>query len=174
MLAQRRAVNLAAGLAGLAMLGYALYSQYHDGLDPCPLCMFQRVGVAAMTVVFLSAAAQHPRAKGAYVYAGLIALTSLATIGVAARHVYIQHEPPGSVPACGAPLDVLLQMFSWTQVIVKVLRGGGECATVNWTFWGLAMPAWVLICAAILGVLGVAANVRPERARRVETGNAPV
>jgi disulfide bond formation protein DsbB len=160
MLSQRRAVNLAGGLAGIAMLAYAFYSQYHDALEPCPLCMFQRFGVAAMTVVFLVAAAHHPRARGAYVYAALIALTALVTIGVAGKHVYIQHQPPGSVPACGAPLDVLLQMFSVSEVIAKVLRGGGECAVVNWTFLGLAMPAWVLICAVILGAAGVVANTR--------------
>ena len=168
MLSHRRAVNLAGGLACVALLAYAVYAQYYLRLDPCPLCIFQRIGIAALAVVFLAAAAHHPRGKGAYVYAGLVGLAALATIGVAGRHVYIQSQPPGSIPACGAPLNVLLDMFPWTQVVAKVLRGGGECAQINWTFLGLAMPAWVLICALILGIVGVTANLPRTRPRRVE------
>jgi disulfide bond formation protein DsbB len=88
----------------------------------------------------------------------LIGVTALATIGVAARHLYIQSLPPGTVPACGAPLDAMLQMFPVTEVVRKVLTGGGECAVVNWRFLGLAMPAWVLIWALGMGLVGVLAN----------------
>jgi len=141
------------------MLGYAYFEQYVRHLEPCPLCMFQRVTVAALGIVFIVAAAHNPRRGGRYVYAALIAVAALATVGIAARHLYIQSLPPGMVPSCGAPLDVLVHMFPITTVIAKVLRGGGECALVNWTFLGIAMPGWVLICAAVLGAYGVMANV---------------
>ena len=85
------------------------------------------------------------------------------TAALAVHHLYIQHLPPGSVPSCGAPLDALLHMFPVTQVIVQVLRGGGECAKVDWTFLGLAMPAWVLITALVLGVAGTIANAITAR-----------
>jgi disulfide bond formation protein DsbB len=116
-------------------------------------------------VVFLIAGLHNPRHWGAVVYAVLVAIAALATIGVAARHIYVQSLPPGAIPACGAPLDVLLQFTPVTQVIRKVLTGSGECSQVNWKFLGLAMPAWVLICAALLGVLGVLTNppARPLR-----------
>lgn len=141
------------------MLLYALYAQYVLRLEPCPLCMFQRITLLALGIVFLLAAIQHPRGWGSYVYACLIAAAALATIGVAARHLYIQSLPPGSVPACGAPLDALVRMFPLTEVIRKVLRGGGECAVVNWRLLGLAMPGWVLLCAAVLGAFGVLTNL---------------
>jgi protein dithiol:quinone oxidoreductase len=94
-------------------------------------------------------------------------VAAFATVGIAARHLYIQSLPPGSVPSCGAPLDMLVRMFPITTVIAKVLRGGGECALVNWTFLGLAMPAWVLICAAGLGAYGVMTNVLSDSAGRM-------
>jgi protein dithiol:quinone oxidoreductase len=159
VLRNRRLINAAGAAACVAMLLYALYAQYVLHLEPCPLCMFQRITVLALGVVFAIAALHHPRAWGSYVYGFLIAVAALATIAVAARHVYIQSQPPGSIPACGAPLDALLRMFPLTEVIRKVLRGGGECALVNWKFLGLAMPAWVLLCAAVLGTLGVLANL---------------
>ncbi len=159
MLQSRRLINSAGTVACFAMLGYAYFAQYVLHLEPCPLCMFQRITVLALGIVFLLAALQNPRAWGAYVYAILIAVAALATIGVSARHLYVQSMPPGSIPACGAPLDALIHMFPLTQVVRKVLRAGGECAVVNWRFLGLAMPAWVLICAAALGIWGVLGNL---------------
>ncbi|MFO7275590.1 MAG: disulfide bond formation protein B [Pseudomonadota bacterium] len=156
----RRLANIAGFLACAGLLGYALYAQYGLGLEPCPLCIFQRVAIAATGVVFLLAALHHPRGWGRYVYAILILLTALAGVGVAARHVYIQSLPPGTVPACGAPLEAMLEMFPLTQVVRRVLTAGGECAVIDWTFLGLSMPAWVLIWAAALGVLGMYGNTR--------------
>jgi protein dithiol:quinone oxidoreductase len=163
---RRRVVNAGGALACALMFGYALYSQHVLGLEPCPLCMFQRVGIGALGASFALAALHHPRGFGAKGYAALIALVSLATAGVAIRHLYIQSQPPGSVPSCGAPLDALLHMFPLTQVIVQVLRGGGECAKVDWTFLGLAMPAWVLIAAVLLGTAGLLANAATVRRDR--------
>jgi disulfide bond formation protein DsbB len=142
------------------MLAYALYAQYRLGLEPCPLCIFQRVALIALGVVFLAAALQHPRAAGRIVYATLIGVAALTTAALATRHLYIQSQPPGSIPSCGAPLDVMLKFSPLTDVVRKVLSGGGECSQVNWSFAGLAMPAWVLLAALGLGVLGVLANSR--------------
>jgi protein dithiol:quinone oxidoreductase len=109
-------------------------------------------------VVFLIAALHNPHGWGTRVYAVLLAIAALATIGVAARHVYVQHMPPGSLPSCGAPLGVMLKFTPFFDVIRKVLTGSGECSEVPWRFLGLAMPAWVLICTLILGAFGVTAN----------------
>ena len=159
----RRALNLCGLLACLGLLGYAWYSQAVLGLEPCPLCIFQRVGVAAIAVLFLLAVLQHPRGWGAGVYGALISAAAVVTIGVAARHVYIQHLPEGSVPVCGASLDYLLGVFPLTDVIRKVLSGSGECAKITWTLLTLSMPTCVLIAAAALGSLGLYANVLRSR-----------
>lgn len=141
-------------------MGYALYAQHALGLEPCPLCIFQRVGIISLGVVFLVAALHGPKRWGSHVYVALIALAALATIGVSARHLYVQSLPAGAVPACGAPLNVMLQFAPLTEVVKKVLMGGGECQEVNWRFLGLAMPAWVLISAVLLGAYGVFVNTR--------------
>lgn len=157
---RRRPANFAGFLICAGLIGYALHAQFQLGLDPCPLCIFQRIGIAALGVVFLLAALHDPRAWGARVYAVLLAIAALATVAVAARQLYLQHLPPGAIPSCGAPLSMMLKFMPLTAVIRKVLTGSGECGIVNWTFLGLAMPAWVLIWAAFLGIGGVIANVR--------------
>jgi len=159
----RRLVNLAGFVLCAALIGYALYSQLHLGLEPCPLCIFQRIGIALLGAVFLAAALHHPRGWGRYGYSLAIGLSALATLLVAARHVYVQSLPPGSLPSCGAPLSVLLKFTPVWEVVRKVLTGSGECGVVNWRFLGLAMPAWVLLWALALGTAGVIANLKPER-----------
>ena len=158
----RRNGNLLGFAACAALLGYAYYAQFVLHLEPCPLCIFQRVGVFAMGLVFLIAAAHDPVGGLKRAYAALLALSALATSGVALRQLYIQSLPEGSVPACGASLDFMLKVFSLSEVLVKVLTGSGECAKVTWRFLGLAMPGWVLIAVLVLGAFGVWINLRRQ------------
>jgi len=152
--------NLLGLAACVGLLAYAYYAQAFLHLDPCPLCIFQRVGVFTLGLLFLAAAGQDGGLWARRVYSLLLGLAALATIGVAVRQLYIQSMPEGSVPACGASLDFMLKVFSLSEVLVKVLKGSGECAKVTWTFLGLAMPAWVLIAALVLGVYGIWNNLR--------------
>jgi disulfide bond formation protein DsbB len=154
--------NLLGFAAALGLLAYAYYAQLVLHLEPCPLCIFQRVGVFTMGLAFLFAAAHDPVGWARRVYASLLALAALGTIGVAVRHMYIQSLPEGSVPACGASLDFMLKVFSLSEVLVKVLTGSGECAKVTWEFLGLSMPGWVLIAALVLGVYGLWINLRRQ------------
>ena len=156
----RRTINFAGFLICAGLIAYAVYAQFHLGLDPCPLCIFQRIGIATLGVFFLSAALHTPRRWGARVYAVLIATAALATAAIAARQIYLQHLPPGAIPSCGAPLSMMLKFMPLTAVIRKVLTGSGECGIIDWTFLGLAMSEWVLIWAAFLGTAGVIANAR--------------
>jgi len=154
----RRAFDLAAAAACVLLLCYAYYLQYYRGLDPCPLCIFQRIAVFGLGLAFLIAALP----PAAWVVARrvatlLVVLAAAAGIGIAARHLYIQSLPPGSVPSCGAPLDHLWDILPVVEVLRKVFSGSGECAKVE-NVLGLSMPWWVLIWAAVLGVLGVLAN----------------
>src|SRR3569833_827001 len=122
-------------------MGNAYYTQYELGLEPCPQCIFQSIGIAALGVVYIIAGLHNPRGWGAHVYAVSIAEASLSTVGVAIRHLYVQSLPPGTIPACGAPLDVLLQFTPLTEVIRKVLTGSGECSQVGGRGRGRAGPA---------------------------------
>jgi disulfide bond formation protein DsbB len=162
----RRAANALGTLGCLGLLGFAWYAQGVLALDPCPLCIFQRIGIAVTGALFLLATLHDPRGWGARVYGLLIALAALATLAVAARHVWIQHQPAGSVPSCGATLDYMLEVFPLSHVIRKVLTGSGECAAVTWRFLGLSMPAWVAVASSGLLALAAWANFLQPSSRR--------
>jgi disulfide bond formation protein DsbB len=158
-----RLANLLGFCACVALLGYAYFAQYVQHLEPCPLCIFQRVGIFLTGLLFMAAAIQGPKLVGRRVYAVLIALAALLTMGVAVRHLWIQSQPPGTVASCGAPLEMMLKFFPLREVIAKVLAGSGECVQINWRFLGLAMPAWVFLAALGLGAFALWANLRRTR-----------
>jgi disulfide bond formation protein DsbB len=159
MFDRRQKINLAAAVVCAGMLAYAIYAEKYLGFQPCPLCMFQRVCIGALGVVFLIAGLHRAMRAGSIVYGVLIFLVAGGATWVAGRHVWIQHQPPGSVPACGAPLDTLMEMFPLHDVIKRVMTGGGECGTIDWTFLGISMPGWVLISAVTLGLVGIVNNI---------------
>lgn len=158
----RRAGNALGFLACAGLMGYALYAQYALGLAPCPLCIFQRVATIATGILFLIAALHNPRITGARVYGALIGLAALGGMLVSARHVWIQAQPPGTVAACGADLDYLLEIMPVTEVVSKVLTGSGECGKIDWTLLGLSMPWWVAISLALLGAWALVVNFRSQ------------
>jgi disulfide bond formation protein DsbB len=159
MFDRRQKINLLCALACAGMLGYAIYAEKVLGFVPCPLCMFQRVCIGILGIVFLIAGLHRARRTGSIVYGVLTFLAAGATCWVAGRHVWIQAQPAGTVPACGAPLDTLMEMFPLSDVIRRVMTGGGECGVIDWAFLGVTMPGWVLIAAVTLGLAGVINNI---------------
>lgn len=163
MIDNPRIGNLLGLLACAGLMGYALYAQHVLGLEPCPLCIFQRVGVIGLGLVFGIAALHGPGPGGRRVYAILIGLAAAGAAGVAGRHLWLQSLPPERVPACGPGLDYMLETFPLRETLQTVLSGSGECAKVDWSLLGLAMPAWVLIAVLVLGALGTWNNWRGRR-----------
>lgn len=158
----RVAANLSGAALCLALLGYAFYAQFKLGLEPCPLCIFQRIGLMALAVAFsLAALLTLSRARAArFVSVLLIVLAAGTAVGVAGRHVYLQSRPPGTTLSCGInDLGYMLDTFPLVDVLRKVLSPlSADCTKVDWTFLGLSMPAWVLLWALALGAVGVATN----------------
>ncbi len=159
----RRVLNLAGLTACAGMMGFALYAQHVLLLDPCPLCILQRVAVIGLGAVFLLAALHNPSGWGRHIYGVLLGLAALAGAGVAGWHVRVQNLPPDAVPACGPGLDYMLENFPLTDALRMVFEGSGECAEVVWSFLGLSMPSWVLISVVVLGIAGVWNNLRRGR-----------
>ncbi|TXT24478.1 MAG: disulfide bond formation protein DsbB [Gallionellaceae bacterium] len=147
-----RWLYVAGALVIAGLIGAALYLQHVMRQDPCPLCMLQRVIFIAMLAVFTVAALHNPKRAGAAAYSALIALLSLGGIGVASRHIWLQHLPKDQVPACGPGLDYMLESFPMSEVLQELMHGSGECAAKGWTFLALGIPEWSLVWYVLLGI----------------------
>jgi len=161
----RRQGNLLGFLACLGLIGYALFCQYGLHLEPCPLCILQRISVISAGLIFLIAALHNPADRGARVYGVLIGLAILAGMLVASRHIWIIAQPPGTVAECGASLEYMMDVLPLREVLGKVLKGSGECAKIDWHFLGLNMPTWVLISLVFVSSWSVLVNWRVPRTR---------
>jgi len=158
---------LAGFLAAAGALAFAYYLQYVSGLEPCPLCIFQRVAMAGVGLFCLLGFIHGPKAAGHRVYAALALLSALIGLAIAARHVWLMHLPADQVPACGPGLDYLVDIMPLTEVLTTVLRGDASCAEVKGAFMGISLPAWTA-CYFLLLSLASLAGVGGWGARRTE------
>lgn len=139
----------------LGML-FALYLEHVQGLEPCPLCVFQRLGLIGLGIISLIAFLHNPLKNGVkrfYAFLGTVSI--LWSVGVAARHVWLQNLPPEKVPSCGPGLDYLVDALPMKTVLEQVLSGSGECAVIDWTFLGQSLPVWSLVFFTVLTVLSL-------------------
>ena len=138
-------------LASIVGMSFALYLEHVKGLDPCPLCVFQRVGLMAMGIFALIAFLHNPASNLMKRMYALLATLSIGwSVGVAARHVWLQTLPPDQVPSCGPGLNYLIDALPLKTVLNEVLTGSGECAAIDWTFLGQSLPVWSLVFFSVL------------------------
>ena len=144
-------------LVSYALVAFALYIQARDQLDPCPLCISQRIAFLVLGSLFLLAALHHPGRLGSRIYGGLQILAALAGSGIAMRHIWIQRNPDKVMAECGAGFDYLFEAFPFQKALQLVFKGTGECSALDWTMLGLTIPEWSLV--AFLGLAMYAAAV---------------
>ncbi len=155
-----RLLNLLGFLCSAGMMSFALYAQYVLLLEPCPMCVFQRIATILLGIVFLIAALQNPGVIGARIYAFLVFLTAGAGVAVASWHVYLQNLPTDEVPSCGPGFEYIMDNFALFDALGLIFKGSGECAEVVWRLLGLSMPTWVIIGLGGLGIAGIWNNLR--------------
>ncbi|WP_166269599.1 disulfide bond formation protein B [Marinobacter caseinilyticus] len=151
----RRTVFAFVFLLCAALLAVAFYMEYVMGLEPCPLCWLQRYAFMAIGLVSLVAALHNPTGIGGRVYGGVLALCSLAGLGLAGRQLWLQSLPEDQVPACGPSVEYLLEVFPLLEVLKTAVRGTGDCAEVLWRFMGLSIAGWTAVFFTLVIVVGV-------------------
>jgi len=146
---------LGAGIV-ISLLAYAYYAQYIQGFNPCPLCVFQRVALFPVGLVFVLAGIHNPTGWGSRVYAVLGVVTAALGAFTSGWHVYVQYTP--NPPNCLASLEIVMQNNEFFDALVRVFQNSGDCTQIDWSFLGLSMPAWVFLWFVALGALSVYTN----------------
>ncbi|KAA9131813.1 disulfide bond formation protein B [Marinihelvus fidelis] len=154
---------LLAAICCAALLGYALYSQHKMFLDPCPLCIFQRVAFMWIGVWALVGALFNPGGKWRWTVTTLMTIGAIVGGAIAWRHVWLQGLPLDQVPECGPGLAYMMDTLPFWNVLKTVLEGDGACAEVQWQFLGLSMPAWTLVWFIGLGLVTIFLTIRQAR-----------
>ncbi len=145
-----RSFYLAIFVVCLSLLGFGLYLEHAQGIEPCPLCAFQRMCYIAVTMIALAAMIHNPGCWQRYIYSTLTLIASLIGAGIAGRQVWLQHLPADQVPACGPGLEYMMEVFPFMEAMKMIISGSGECAEVHWTFLTLSIAEWSLICFSLI------------------------
>lgn len=147
-----RVIGLMAFVVCAALLGAAFYMEYVMFLEPCPLCMAQRITFALFGLTGLAAALIRPtpgRVRALSVFAVVFAGFGLY---LAARQLWLQSLPPDQIPDCAPGIYFMLDQFPLFEVIGTMLTGSGDCAEVQWRWLGLSIPGWTAVAFASMTI----------------------
>ena len=134
-----------------AVLGSALASQYWGGLEPCQLCLLQRIPYGVTIALGLLAALPLPRG----LRLSLILLASLAFAtgaALAGFHVGVEQKWWDGLPGCSAPdfsqmsLDEMRDAIMGRERVVP-------CDEVAWSLFGISMAGYNFMVSIVLAGL---------------------
>ncbi len=150
-----RQVNLLIFLATCSIIAVALFMQHGMKLEPCYLCIVQRVFVILTGLIALLAFAHNPGDMGRRIYGAMVGLSAIAGGGFSLRQLWLQSLPEDLVPACGPPADYLFDALPLMDVIPLLMRGDGNCAEVQWTLIGISIPGYTLMAFGGLALVAL-------------------
>lgn len=140
-------------IAGL--LGLAVYLEVYEGINPCPLCVLQRMVLITLGVIFFFAMVFKINKIGQFLFGLVSLLVSLAGVLLAGRQVWLQHIPQNGMGECGISLQYMFKIFPFTEAIKHVWKGGIECSQHDWEFLHLSLAEWSLIWFVIFFILSL-------------------
>lgn len=143
--------------AGLIV--FAMVLQHIMKLEPCPMCILQRYAFICLGTFALVASIHNPSGWGRWFYAVILTITAGLGAGVAARHAWLEHNPP-QIFDCGADLGFMVDAFPLAEALPMIFRGTGDCTKVLWKFLGLSIAEWALIWFVIFIIAGLIAAMK--------------
>ena len=157
-----RAPALLAG-GGAGAIGAALFMQLVVGVQPCVLCIYQRIPYVLVGVLGLAALVFGRHRTVRVVLLGLIVVAMLVDCGIALFHVGIEHHFWQGTPGCGVPAPAA----SVEALRAQLLDGPVvRCDEVSWSLFGISLAGYnILITLAMAGFAAVA-TLRATQPRR--------
>ena len=155
-----RQINLVIFLIVGSLLGYAAYSMKILGLEPCTLCITQQFFYCLIGISSFVSFLQNPGVTISRVYSLLISLFAIAGIWISGRQIWLQGLPEDEVPLCGPPLEYIIDVFPFADVLNALFMGDGNCAEIPWQFLGLSMAGWSFIWFLVIFFLSVISLIK--------------
>jgi protein dithiol:quinone oxidoreductase len=142
-------------LACFGIVALALAIQVHYKLEPCPLCISQRIIFMSLGLLFLVHAFLPAKSWISNGFTVIEVLTALGGVGVAIRHWWLQAHKDEVFADCGVGFDYMFENFPLKKALTLVFRGTGDCAAIDWTLFGLTLPQLGLISFVLFGAYAV-------------------
>lgn len=139
--------SLMVGLIAV-FLAAALVLEFGFDMEPCPLCLTQRVFfmLAGFVALFGACAARPTR-----LWPAATAAAALAGMGFALRQLYLYLLPADQIPACSAPISRLIEFAPFMEVLTAMTMGTGNCAEASFPLFGWDMPGYFIPLGSLIG-----------------------
>lgn len=138
--------NFLGAIIAFIMIISALAIQLTFNLEPCPLCITQRIifiVIGALFILFALLPSNNTYIKLFY----LISILAAGLVGVifSIRHILIQAKIIEIPAECGIDLDYMFENFPFTEAVNLLFKGTGDCSQIDWTFFGITLPQMALL-----------------------------
>ena len=143
------ALAIVAICGGLVFAGLVLEFGL-SGMEPCPLCLMQRLWFLIAGLIAYGGLAHNPRWG---IYPLLTMVAALTGGGFAIRQLWLQSLPAEQVPAC-VHLQSMFKYQPLSDVLKAMASGTGDCASEP-PFLGIPIPVWALAGFAAVIVAAV-------------------
>ncbi len=141
--------------ASMGALGTAFIAQYWGGLEPCPLCLYQRVPFFVGGALALAAMILNPRiasrARGPLL--ALVGLGFAVNAGIALYHVGVENHWWASA-VCGGGPPAIASAEDLRRALAQ--PAPKACDTVDWTLFGVSMAGYNIVFSSGLAALAFA------------------
>jgi disulfide bond formation protein DsbB len=146
-------------LSSVLLIATAYYFQHVVGLNPCFLCIVQRMAVMAIglgsLIILINPEKLITRIFGNLIYI----LASLTGLSAALRQMYMQRFPD-PYASCGPGFEYVLENNPIVEALPKLLSATGSCSEVDWSFLGLSMAELMIPVFTIYLVLNIYINCK--------------
>ena len=145
------ALAIVAICGGLVFAGLVLEFGL-SGMEPCPLCLMQRLWFLIAGLIAYGGLAHNPRWG---IYPLLTMVAALTGGGFAIRQLWLQSLPDEQASSCGPPgLDYMFEVLPLSDVLKAMASGTSDCASEP-PFLGIPIPVWALAGFAAVIVAAV-------------------
>ena len=145
-------IKLFAGTISIFLVIFSVIIQEIYSLDPCPLCITQRIVFLISGVVFLTF---YLRPFNKWIELFVLLAINLFGLVFALRHVLIQKKIIQIPAECGIDLGYMFDNFPLTEMFELVFRGTGDCSEIDWTLIGITIPEWSALWFVIFIIITV-------------------
>ena len=138
--------NFLGAIIAFIMIISALAIQLTFNLEPCPLCITQRIIFIVIGALFILFALL-PSSNAYIKLSHLISILAAGLVGVifSIRHILIQAKIIEIPAECGIDLDYMFENFPFTEAVNLLFKGTGDCSQIDWTFFGITLPQMALL-----------------------------
>lgn len=148
----------------------ALYFQHGMGLQPCVMCIYERLALFAVLFAGVIGIIAPKFFLFRWLALAIGLFGAIKGLMLSIKHTDYQLNP-APWNTCSPFLDFpeTLPLDKWFP---KLFAAGGDCGKISWEFLGLVMPQWLIVVFAIytlvLALLALAQFKRSPKARKRE------